>query len=451
MTVITREIINKNIVYEDHYEDKIVYYDYKILSKEINKIKNLLEKYGAKKGESILIGFNPSIDQIAGIFAALELGLTIVVVDYGRKDNFQHYSYMDPKTEILLPIDYFIVEYTYDTDKFKYFQEKCKKTIITDQEDKDYTENKKIYADKKSLIMKCTSSGTTGTPKKITHTHEFFYNLIQRNSQFFNNSVGIFYNLNHGSSFATYFLPSLYSNKVTRIVNFPLTMFDPKYIIDMNLDHLLLPYSQYLDIIPKVRNHKTTYYTLSRIPEELKKYQHTYKDIISFFGSNETSGPVFINRIKHKNYTEKSFFQFDDFYNIQIRNNSLFVEIPTYNAIIETKDVFNKIKGIYYFEGREDLTRINGTIVPIQQYQDIVNMYTVGDLVFDYNKQMIYLAIWNSVSNKEKIVNKINKRLKKISNESHFISKSKIIDKSEFLSGVKLDQELLREYFRKYI
>lgn len=452
MTVISRSIINKDILFEDHnIKQDTLCYNFRILSTHIDKFKNLLQKHGAKKGESILIGFSSSIDQMASVFAAIELGLVLTVVDYGRKDNFQQYEYMDPKTEILLPIDYFLVSSSQYTDKFGYFSKKSKKTILTCDEDVDYTENKKVYVDSDSLIMKCTSSGTTGTPKKVTHTHGFFYKLIQRNSNFFDNSVGIFYNLNHGSSFATYFFPCLYSKKVNRVVNFPTGMFHKKYVSQMNLNHLLLPYPKYLNIIPKLKNRKTTYYTLSTIPKFLKSYQNKYQDIISFFGSNETSGPVFINRIKNKDYTENSFFKFDDFYNIYIDNGNLLVEMPDYKTTIDTKDVFKYTNDIYYFEGRQDLNRINGTVIPTQTYHDIVNMYVSGDLVFDYNKQMIYLAIWESVSNKEKLVKKIHKKLKNISHNDHFIQKSQVLDKSEFLTGVKLDLELLREYFRNYI
>jgi hypothetical protein len=44
----------------------------------------------------------------------------------------------------------------------------------------------------------------------------------------------------------------------------------------------------------------------------------------------------------------------------------------------------------------------------------------------------------------------LNTTLKKLSQNSHFISKYKILTFSNFLTGVKVDHELLRDWFRNY-
>lgn len=453
MRIVTRNIINKNIKFEDQkdIEENLVY-NFNDLSQEIDAYKNLLESYGAKKGESALIGRPPGIDQTALFFACLELGVSIAIVDYTRKDSFQHYEYMDPKTDIILPIEYFIVSSRKDTDKFNFFKNQCNKTIILDEiENKDYTKNDNIYADEETVILKCTSSGTTGTPKKVIHTHNFFYELTKRNSKFFDKTVGMAFNLNHGSSVATYFLPALNSDEVTKFINLePFEPIELKKVKEFHLNHLMVPYKNFLDHVPYVNDENIVYYTLSIIPSELRKYG-VYKDIISIFGSNETSGPVFINRINHKNFKENSYFKVDDFYDINLVNRSLNVTLPVYNITIDTNDEFTITQdNTYIFQRRRDLTRINGKGVPTKKYDRIVKEYLDADLIYDYALQDIYLAVWNDDKNLKKSARKINKILEKESRGSHYIRSYKVLDRNEFLTGVKIDQELLREYFRKY-
>lgn len=460
MSIVTREIINKNIKFLDIDEDKVEY-DYNSLSAEIDKFKNLLEKYNAKKGQSILIGITANVKQIAMIFAAFELGLIVTIVDYARSDHFQQYEYMDPKTDILLPIDFFVAKKENDTDKYVFFKKKCKKTIVLKHEkDLDYTPNNKIECTPDSEIIKCTSSGTTGTPKKITHTHEFFYKLAKRNTVFFDETVALGYNLNHGSSVATYFLPALASEKVKKFVNLLIDFDSPKAAVESDnkikkheISHIMFPYNSQLKKFLRFKNPHTTIYTLSTISSEFKsqKLSKRYKDIISFFGSNETSGPVFFNRANDERYSEDSYFKIDDFYNIDVVDEKLNVTLPVYNTTIDTNDCFYVDNDIYYFVGRKDLLRINGKNVLVKSYSDIVKKYTDGDLVYDYKKQKIYLAIWQDVDDPNKIAKKINKKLAQLSEGDHGIIKISILDKEEFLTGVKLDQELLREYFRKYV
>lgn len=456
MSVITREIINKNIVFEDRHQNSIYTYTYNDLSQKIDKFKNLLQQNGSKPGETVLIGHYPSILQIALVFAACELGLVIAIVDYDRTDNFSQYKYMDPKTEIVSPIDYFICDENQLGDKFDFFTKKSNKTIFLKKDfGYDFAKNNQVLCKNNFPIMKCTSSGTTGTPKRVVHNHKFFYYLIKRNSSFFDGNVAIAYNLNHGGSFATYFLPVLCSKKVEKIINLPdlaNANIESDYLKDIDIDHLMIPYTNELLKIAKTTDKPITYYTLSNIPEELKekKYRKNYKDIISFFGSNETSGPVFINQINRKNFKSDTYYKLDEFYDIKLDNNILNVTLPVYNQTIVTNDIFIKKKNSFQFNGRSDLIRINGIEIPILDYKNYVEINLNGTLIYDTVRQEIYLAIWNQNENSKKI-KKIDRYLQKNSHNNHFISKYKVLDKSEFYSGVKLDQELLREYFRKYV
>lgn len=455
MNVLTRELINKSIEFVDRTADrKKSSVPFKKLSKKIDFVKNLLQGQGAEKGNSVIIGVQPSTFQTACIFACLELGLTIAIIDYGRKDQFAQYSYMDPKTELLLPIEFFIVSEYDDSEKFEFFKGVCSKTIQLDLHNpKDPELSKRnpiVLADQDTIAIKCTSSGTTGTPKVIEHPHEFLLAVVLRNSSLYDNVVGIINNLNHGSSIATYYLPALASPKVTKFVHL---FSSPRATPVKDLDHLMLPYKHQLLEACVLDAPSITYYTLSVIPSALSRFHEKkrFKEIISFFGSNETSGPTLINRVSSKNFRENRYFKLDDFYDINVVDRELHVTLPVYNKVHCTNDIFTQEGDTYLFDGRADLFRVNDHVIPLNDYHEIASQTATCDLIYDTARSAIYLAFWGDQPDVNKKVKRINKELNRLSGKVHFVDKFAVLDQEEFLTGVKLDQELVREYFRRYV
>ena len=114
MELITRDIINKSITFKDvnahNLYQKEKTFNYQELSRQIDIIKNVLQHdYNCVEGQTILIGITPCALQVAAFFACAELGLTIVIADHNRNDNWIDPKYIDPKTASLLPINYFLV------------------------------------------------------------------------------------------------------------------------------------------------------------------------------------------------------------------------------------------------------------------------------------------------------------------------------------------------------
>lgn len=457
-SIITRNLINKNIIFSDFNESFEEYkYTYDDLSGRIDFYKNYLLSIGCKQGESVLIGYSCGIDQISLVFAVCELGLNFIINDYKILDN--DFDFIDTKTKILLPIDYYF-DYDNASDfKKSYMSMICKHSITKSDLDDyhNYDKNDLILSNRDDVLMKCTSSGTTGTPKLVQHTHEFLLNISNRNKMFFDGTVGLSYNLNHGSSLATYFLPALFSERVNKFVNMPAHLMRRdgyithiKEIDDVihTFDHLMVPYENQLNrVLENYDSKKISYYTLTSITPLLYQKRDRCKDIISFFGCNETSGPLLINRASFSNFRRNVYQKVDDYYEIK-SIDPLTIHLKEYGVDLNTNDVF-EIEDGFKFIGRKDLLRINGIEIQSELYDEILESLNIdGSFIYDTAYNEIYLAIWEECDIKLKY---INSNMNRISNDAHSVSKYAILDKNKFVSGVKLDQELLRCYFRDRI
>lgn len=462
--IITRDFINKNIKYID-YEKKFEY-DFDTLSCEIDAFKNLLQQHGvdANTPKSAVITFKPGLQQAACIFACFELAVQICLIDYDRGDNFKEKDYIDSKTKRLMPIDYCISEDNADSGKRAYFSKVCNKLISYQDSELDYTPNADIFCNPDTLIMRCTSSGTTGTPKLIKHTHKFMYYLAKRNSKFYYGNCALVYNLNHGSSFATYFLPIIHNASTSSIYNISGSgkEFCRSKIIKLNkflknIDHIMLSYSRDINNIIFKSTPTVTIYTLSSISNNWKPCKdRTVKDIVSFFGSNETSGPTLINKLSFADFQSNRYRTVDNFYNIEIKKDTLHVKLPFYDDLeIDTKDLFvlDHSSDSYTFKGRDDLIKINGSPVKQKAYTQIVKRIKIIDseIIYDVQENQIYLAVWKEIKNLEYKVKILSARIEKLSLNTHSIDKYAVLNKEDFLTGVKVDNELIRDYFRNFI
>ena len=458
--LITRKLINPSIEFTDVLPPGVVKYSYVDLCRQIDAYKNLLQgKYRCQPGQKVLIGVTASKVQTALIFACAELALSIVVVDYSRDDDFADANYIDPKTQLLLPIDFFIVEEPgpYTRSKYRIFSKVCQQTIALDTEVLDYSPNTTVLATARSEVLRCTSSGTTGTPKIVTHEHEFMYHLIVRNSHQFSGRAGLHHNLQHGSSFATYCMPILASAEVREFYNFK--YFDEKRIFMFDLEHLMIPYpnmiEEFLSGMIKASPNLTVY-TLSYIKQEWLDYvrKGAVKDFVSIFGSNETSGPVFLNRaVPLEAFAENSFYRVDDFYQLTFEADGVInVTLPYYdNLTICTNDKFKQEGDRYLHMGRSDLIRINGHAVDVVGYRIFAKEQLNCDVIYDTVKNAIYLAIWTDDPDLNFKVKHIDGIYRKSSNNRHGIDKHALLDYATFMRGVKIDHELLRDYFRNYV
>jgi len=472
--VISRNIINKNITFYDITENfDLIMYSYQEFDKLVDRIKNyLLSNYKIKPGETVLIGYyGTCLKKTAAVFACLELGLSITIIDY-------HITIISPdsatKTQLLSPIHYFICEddkIPKENPKSKYaiLIKHCLNTIYhTDIKKHKFNEhlNCEVKIDPKSIAMRCTSSGTTGTPKIIEHSHEFLFDLCQRNSKMYYGNVVNEKCLGHGSGPATYFIPTLMSKDVKNIFNYwgeGSEFNDQKYFMrNKNIfDHIMIAYAHDIDgYLKNINNEnppsKTIIYTLSTIKKEWIPYvrENKIKDIVSIFGTSETSGPLFLNCATDKNFVQNKFNLVDDYYKVSFTiDNLLEVDIPIYDKKFCTNDEFIIGSDGFYHNGRSDLIRINSHIVDVESHNKILEVlkpYLDAKFVYDPAVNEIYLAIWKTTLDPDVLVQKINSKIGNIYWEHH-ISKYEVLDSNLFFTGIKLDNQLMRDYFRSRV
>lgn len=492
--VIDRSIINQNIIFYDvDDEGKIIKYTYQQFESIVDRIKfYLLSNYEIKPGETALIGYQTSkIEKTAAFFACLELSLSITILEpqlrvgnsIGQSEklfdeieptieNGGYDLYIDTKTKLLSPIHYLITDHDpsyIEKNPHSKMAILCSlflntiyhKNIMDFNYDKTISNN--LTIDPKSIAMRCTSSGTIGTPKIIEHTHEFIFDLCKRNSKMYH---GISVNekcLGHGSGPITYFLPVLMSKNVTKVFNIANNAGLFRHPIrSKNLfNHMMIAYpndiSEYLKNMSK--NHpetELTIYTFYTIREEWIPFvrEKKIKNIISLFGTSETSGPIFTNQADDQNFIKNKFSLIDDYYPISFTNENLLeVTIPTYNKKICTNDRFliDYYNGHFYHNGRSDLIRINGRIVEeakcdkiLYQLRRRIDAKFIYDTAFDE----IYLAVWQEIPKLDILIDKINSKMLQFSFMHHQITKYQVLDKTLFFTGIKLDNQLLRDYFR---
>ena len=431
--------------------------DYDYLREDIDRFKNMLVDHGAVAGQTVF-NFLKDSRIISSFIACCELGLITCVCDIAQStvDLYWQMKHIDAKNKSISPINFVLNDERKlrDETKTKMYIELAE-TVIQYDKDYDCSYNNKINATNDSVLMMCCSSGTTGTPKPISHTHSFMYELGKRNSKDFYGGVMYTKLFHHGSSFATFFLPALMAEKVERIyININKLMrtlmmegsinnniAEEDFI--KNIDHIQFPYTE--DIIEWRKQNSTKYpnlniYTLAKIDKEWKNdLGILYKEMISLFGSSETSGPILIQKLSDEKFESDRFIDPDGWYDPQIVNGKL--------NLTGDKFEYND-DGSFKFLGRDDTVMIQGQEISLKEINDQAsNIIGSSNVVIDTREQKIYLCIWCDNDGKHSHVN-LTKNIEKFKSIYNLDISHKIMDYCMFMCGIKIDNEAIRDHFR---
>lgn len=175
------------------------------------------------------------------------------------------------------------------------------------------------------------------------------------------------------------------------------------------------------------------------------------KTATSIFGSNETFGPVVANVIDKNCWDKDSryFEKVDDFYGIKLyEDGKIGITTPVYNKEVITNDYFQKTDPYYIHLGRSDLLRINGEHIDLSFINKLNKQDDSRYVVVDTLNHCLYIAFWSEITDEyaQETIEDIESNFEKVK-----VTKYTVLNKKSFYYGIKIDNELLREYFRNHI
>lgn len=485
--IITRHILHKNLTLTVHrglYE--IDFYKGSDLIPLINRAKTyLIKEKQCKPGQSIFLTDVTWPSYLAWFFAGAELGLNFIVSEVPLLSN--NFDIIGKRLlEKYGTIDFFIGDIRTGKALLGDTFSDIDKNLLNDYHDESL--GNVVHATPDSILIKSVTSGTTGEPKLVTHTHKLFYLLMDRNAKIYNlqtqNRCLHTKILHHGSVIGVFFLPTLkycarhywinpsklpakvgfYANMETTDLdldhrNILFSQILTKVINDQLIDRVLLFYDM-INILffnvdrdyNKTNKTKATLYVLSPVKKIiLDKLIKEYNfELVSIFGCTESSGPLFLQVLNNENYDsiiENNFGKpLDDFYDLNILDNQeLEITMPDNNKIIPG-DRFEKIGDDFYFLGRRNNFKIEGqtilTTLLVDFFESKFNMKIGHDfnLVFDQPNQKIYLRYETPID-----LIQLNKELSTILGQAYKIHYQSTDPIKNFMSGIKFDADLFRK------
>ena len=414
--IITRDWIRDDIVlHADIRQAEVLVNTYtkQDLCEFINYWKLKLLSKGAKRGDKIGICIIPSdIHSTAIKFAAFELGMKLVVMH--RPNNEKECQ--TPKSNAHLPLDFLIYFTSYLTNPMlstamRHYRNNSKVAIgygpfewETQKKKFRSTEETPVLAQPDDVALLCNSSGTTGTPKLIAHSHEYLYDLSSNNGQELGYEPDDHYlhlsSLNHGATLALV-LPSFricknhyFYNSISGKGKLPGDQqYDEyeRFVNDCVKHGITRIFCTHGGVLDEIINHmanrdikllNTSVMILSFISPEWRKTikEGSLKSICSPFGCSEVCGPVFmtwLNSDNVDNFNPKylGIPTVDSFYKTRIADGRIYTATPYTDEICFDDIVEEKPDG-YYFVGKNRLQKINDIDINPLDIIEIVEKYT---------------------------------------------------------------------------
>lgn len=466
MAIIDRKIINPNIYVKSYYgqfkklEESALTYS-EIIYKIDQAKTYLITERKAKVGQKVFLVDNSWPNHLIWFFACAELGLSFIVSDYPSLPDSKS---VINKLNLYGQIDHVIV-----SSKGKlyrslssYLHGKIIESSIYDSI-KNPSLNLPTITDGSVPLLYSTTSGTTGTPRIVQHSHEFFYNLLERNAKLYQlkeedkclHTKG----LHHGSVTGVYFLPTIKycSYHVYAPILPEIIKENWVYVLQKEKINKCLFFYDMIEIFNEQINYEIRHEDLQIFvlsPVTLKQANNlvgNYKyKITSIFGCTETSGPLFLPSITPENLSDDYDFSnfgsvLDDFYKINLSDDDLLLITMPDGNIICTGDKFTLKNNEYIFHGRDNFYRVNGTTIYYDVLISLIKEFTNLEpnsnfnVAIDNDYNQIYLRTDVPIDEV-----KLNEFILNNAGKDYQISKTIVAPKDSFMTGIKFDNNELR-------
>lgn len=484
MNVITRDCINPNIVLHrtDNNFNVIQSMNYEEFCGSIDFWKMfLVERYDARAGERAFIWGHPGYHYYGLVFAALELGI-VLILDwphcYTEEDIDSYKVGMFGKIDYIINTDFGYANKKDEPEFYKWDHirnQRFGRNLITMEEFVKYTIqdgtrykeiSERIACTPNSPMLIYSSSGTTGLPKHITNTHLTVYTMSQRMAHHFDyradEKILHTNNMHHGITMCLHFLPSFMTSNIhytenparikTGLVNFVNRE-------KINRLYLYIPQlvSDWLHTTPTV-NHPVKITTLYQITPEFVRLmkEKNIAAIESSFGDTNIGAGFFIKRVTQNTdiatYNVTNFGKpLDNFYQFDIRDGMLYIKCPELGIDwVTSTDSFELIDDEYYFKGRANVYRIGEEWFKLVDVESAVKQTFGADatIVVDIDMQKIYLAIWKDNPVAEAALHKYFKDTYQLLSISYIMRGE---SSEKFFNSRKIDNSKIRDYCRNRI
>jgi hypothetical protein len=481
MNTVTRHCINPKIKLYFQY-DLARYTDYTELCLSIDFWKTLLvEKYNVQPGQTIFIRCDLNLYYHAVLFAAVELGL-VLIIDWPHCYTEQDVD--DYKVTVFGKIDYIVTSQSYYDPKYPGYQKwehqrdlKHGRNIIFQEDFDNYIIQDPAIFEKMKTEFRCSpdspflysvSSGTTGLPKLLTDHHAKIYQMANRFADLLfdvNDTVLHTTNLHHGASLCYYFLPAFMKGQAQYMrheQNFSTENIRSivKLVEEYKINQIFCFLTAVLVSFLKetsILTHKLKITTLFQIPTDAVRLlkEKNITQIGSVFGDTTIGVGFFMKTVDQTTNLDtydvtNMGAPLDDFYKFKLEDNQLWISIPKLGQDWRTSnDIFEIIDNNYHFRGRSNQYRINGEWVRLRDIESIVDKLfglNGANIIIDNDMQRIYLAIWKPNPDAEIA-------LSKFFDETYTIVKIDYVlrdlNYENFLGARKIDNNKLRQYFRE--
>lgn len=482
--IISRNFLPSNIKFYDG--DGLTTKTYQNFEDDIIFWKTILyEGYGIRSGNSIALYDKTIRYSYCTLFlAAAELGVRLIIIpeypthESGRTDTMDAYFEQYGKIDLCILDEQAVLSDPLLALTKYYGKRTITKSVFDEYEIKDHNIyallKSEIFAKSSDILTISTTSGSTGVPKLIPYTHQQLYRNAVRNTKVygFKSSDRACHtrNMHHPFVLIDFFMPSL--NIIENHYQYVAPGSDAdtnglaetfvKFINDNKINQIAFSARPAMENVMKYMTDNNVKFDHEfnmilggqYVP---KKYLQYIKDtnatkIIAIIGTTETMSPLMLKHITPNDNLDEYEENFvgrppDDTYKFELKGEFLSVSCPElYSGSIVLEDHFkgDTVSGFYHL-GRNNFYRIDHVNFKISEVVEIVKKVFDGefDVCFDSHYQNLYLAVWSGQVDFEQVNQMIHQMLEIKFKDFAYLNKI------EYNTGFKLNQQQLRNYFRE--